>query len=101
MKMLLLIFTLLFSYSVLADCCNSVEFDDCKTELLKSAGSHSDSTENEHEACHCTFSCGPKILKKTTIVLSNDSVVKASDFPRYLNLFKNFDPSPLLHPPIS
>ncbi len=100
MKLFILLFTLLFSFSILADCCNSVELEDCKTELLKSDQCNDDSSVPEsHEMCHCSFSCSPKILINQSYILSDISFSSRPGFPSYDEHFKNLNRPPVLQPP--
>lgn len=101
MKAFVLVFTLLFSYSILADCCNSVEAEDCKTELIRSGCEGSDSHSGDQEMCHCTFACSPKILENHKAILPITFSALYISFPRHLDSFKNLKPSPFLRPPIS
>lgn len=92
----------MFSYSILADCCNSIELEDCKTELLQNDQcDDSQPAPESQEICQCSFSCSPKILIKQDHTFKNNSFSLAPEFPRYSDHFKNLDPLPVLQPPIA
>ena len=91
----------MFSFSILADCCNSFEQEDCKTELLtNNQCDSSDHSSTENEMCHCSFSCSPKILETQPFTVANISIGRALNFPKHTDHFKNLDPLPILQPPI-
>lgn len=103
MKLLVLILTILFSYSVLADCCNTAEFEEnCQIETLKE--NHCSDVEHsskDHDVCHCSFSCSSKIIKKpSAITISLNSYVSIA-FYHYAQSFKGITLSPSLRPPIA
>jgi hypothetical protein len=103
MKVLVLLFSLMFSFSILADCCNSFELEDCRTELLQSndgcdQAGHSSATD---DLCHCSFSCSVKILSHKSNDINNSVFKLESNFLKFIQHYKNLDPSPDLHPPIS
>lgn len=92
----------MFSYTILADCCNCLELEDCKSELVQNdqrQDTHP-STEDQ-QFCHCSFACSPKILFKQAYIFSNNSFYFSPEFPIHIDHFKNLDPLPVLQPPIA
>lgn len=101
MKVITFLFALLFSFSVLADCCNSFELENCKTELLQSDDCEgTDHTSSPDDSCHCSFNCTVKILTHKSNDLKNTILKLDPSFFKYIHHFKNLNPSPDLHPPI-
>lgn len=102
MKVLILLITLMFSLSVFADSCNSFELEDCRTELLQSnGGEEADTSSTTDDICHCSFSCSVKILSHKSNDINNSVFKLESNFLKFIQHYKNLDPSPDLHPPIS
>ncbi len=103
MKAFILIFTLFFSYSIMADCCASEDLSyDCQTELSQSDQCNdSHSKSEQQEICHCSFSCSPKIITVQVYTFETPIYILTQDFPHYTNLFKRLDPLPVLQPPIA
>ena len=103
MKLLVLILTILFSYSVLADCCSTVEFEEnCKIETLKDKQcSDVEHSSKDHNVCHCSFACSSKIIKKpAAISIFLHSYISIA-FYHYNQIFKGITLSPGLRPPIA
>jgi len=104
MKTLFLIFTILFSFSVLADCCNTeIQFSGEESHTYQTDGTHCGDT-SEHGAqaqhCHCSPLNHLKILASEKIVITLPSSEESS-----LNGFiKPFQDSlyvnTIFHPPI-
>lgn len=92
----------MFSFSVLADCCNSFELEDCRTEILQAADcDETNHSSNTDEICHCSFSCGVKLLSYHSNKFDNSIIRLDSSFLNFILHYKNLDPSPDLHPPIA
>jgi hypothetical protein len=81
MKILALIFMLLFSVTVLADCCLEHAPDD-------------------HQEAHCARTCSPKIIAAQPLIISLVPTHTLVSFPQYINNSETIDPLPLLQPPI-
>ncbi len=102
MKLLVFILTILFSYSVFADCCNSVEFEEnCQIETLREkACSDADHSSTEHNVSHCSFSCASKIIKKQTSITAPFVSYASIEFYPCVQSLKGITVSPALRPPI-
>jgi hypothetical protein len=103
MKVFVLLFTLMFSYSIIADCCVSDDLaGSCDVELTQSSSCHETHAQSDSsDACHCAFTCSPKILDQQGHTLMGLSYALTPDFPHYIEVFKSLDPLPVLQPPIA
>lgn len=102
MRIFILILTILFSYSVLADCCSSAEFEEnCQIETLKEINcTDIEHSSTDHDAGHCSFTCSSKMIKKPTTL--NVSLNFTFDIPYYdyNQSLEGISLSPGLRPPI-
>ncbi len=104
-KVLFLIFTVLFSASVLADCCNfevETSVDQCSTikhDQNDHCGDESQHTESQH--CHCSPLNHFKVLPENKIVMTPPSS-KQDELGTILHplLISHFE-SLIFHPPIA
>lgn len=105
MKTLILIFTILFSASVLADCCNfEVETSENQCSTIEhdqndSCGEESQHSEAQH--CHCSPINHFKIISDTKVVMispfsSQEDLIPVSD-----SLLNSKYESFIFHPPIA
>lgn len=103
MKFLVLIITLLFSLSVLADCCSSVEIEgNCQIETLKeNRCTDVEHGSKDHDVCHCSFACSSKIIKKPISISISLLSYISIPFYRYDQGFKAVSLSPDFRPPIA
>lgn len=102
-KFLVLILTILFSYSVFADCCNTPEFEEnCQIEALKeSACSDVEHSSKDHDVSHCSFGCSSKIIKKSAVISIPSNFIVIVDFCRIEQNFQGITVGPALRPPIA
>lgn len=92
MKILSLIFMLIFSFTVLADSCLAIDFeDDC----------HTSQSKDGHEETHCARTCTPKILGSLVLKIIFLETSTSVIFPQYIENQKSTNPLPLLEPPIA
>jgi hypothetical protein len=106
MKILFLIFPLLFLFSATNDCC----LTEVQEELVKTASvSHSHDTSTEHEEredincpeCFCSTFCSYNLLvDKPSIYLNFSQTVKYLKFPPALADKEASYPLLIFHPPI-
>ncbi|MGE3611427.1 MAG: hypothetical protein AB7I27_17675 [Bacteriovoracaceae bacterium] len=103
MKFLVLILTIFFSYSVLADCCSTVSFEEnCQIETLKdNQCSDAEHSSTNHDVCHCSFACASKIIKNPTAISISLNSFMTIVFYQYDHSFKSITLSPGLRPPIA
>ncbi len=105
MKTYFLLFTILFSVSVLADCCN-FEIDSsvgqCSTiDHDQNDGCGDESQHAEAQHCHCSPINHFKIIPKNIVVMPAPCSIQAELIPvSDLFLFSNFE-SLIFHPPIA
>src|SRR5665648_498568 len=101
MKLLVLVLTILFSYSIFADCCNCVEYDqDCKIEASqKNQCNDSEHSSNEHEVCQCTLACSAKILRRSTVFSVSLNSYQTETYYSYNQNFQGITLGPVLRPP--
>jgi len=103
MKFLVLILTILFSYSVLADCCSTASFEEnCQIETLKdNQCSDVEHSSKDNDVCHCSFSCSSKIIKEPIVINMTFVSFASIIFYPYDQSFKGVALSPGLRPPIA
>lgn len=104
MKIFFLFITLLFSASVLADCCNfeiETSFDQC--QAIDSADDHcgdSSGPHSEPEHCHCSPINHLRILSASTFVISLPPSFGIELISTPDSLFNSLYEASIFHPPI-
>jgi len=106
MKNFFLIFTILFSASVLADCCN-FEFETSDGQVKTIASEHQDddcgdsSEHSETQHCHCSPVNHLKIISANRINLNAPYSIQLELIPSsHFLLTSNFE-NLIFHPPIA
>lgn len=106
MKALVLLLTILFSFSVLADCCN-FEVPASDEQCSEIVSSHSDNCSNssehseESQHCHCSPICHFKIIPDNKFKVASPASYNSepAHFSKSL-LISNFE-FLIFHPPIA
>jgi|GEM_PF-6810189 len=105
MKVLILILTILFSASVLADCCNfeiETNFDQCQT--MDSDGDHCSESSNQHseaEHCKCSQANHLRILAVDHILIKLPTFDLVEHFFSFEQFHDSSFESSIFHPPIA
>lgn len=105
MKILLLFFAILFSASVLADCCNfeiesSLEqYSALNHDQNDNCGDESNHTEAKH--CHCSPINHFKIIPDNKLIMTSPTSVGLNLIPISHSLLKSHYESFIFHPPIA
>ena len=105
MRLILLVFTLLFSLSVAADCCN-YEIETSINQCMAFDTDHQDdncddsSQHSEAQHCHCSPINHFKITSQNKIVMTAPYSIRTEIIPNLESLLiSNFE-STIFHPPI-
>lgn len=102
MRIFVLILTILFSYSVLTDCCSSAAFEgDCQIETFqKSSCSDIEHSPTDRDVDNCSFTCTSKIIKQPTTINVTLNFSFSIPFYDYNQSLEGISLSPGLRPPI-
>lgn len=104
MKVFLLLITLMFSASVLADCCNFEIETDAEHSQVMGDGDHCNDSSDEHseaESCHCSPVCQIRILTTHVHAISFPTSYPIELFFTRDSLSVSFFESSIFHPPIA
>ncbi|WP_408096348.1 hypothetical protein ACJVC5_15015 [Peredibacter sp. HCB2-198] len=100
MKVLFLIFTILFSASVFADCCN-FEVQTSHSIEMEHHDEHEEKSHSTQEHCHCSPINHLKILPQDSIALNEPTSIPSTEFFAFDQLKISKFESSIFHPPIA
>jgi hypothetical protein len=102
MKILSLVFMLLFSLTTLADTCAATDVvDECVKVTKTKDCSDKSHPDSDHQEAHCARTCTPKMLGPRITHVPLEQLFYTLTFPQYFKAVTRIDPALLLRPPIA